>query len=54
VALEMRELREEFGVDHLWFADDLFGINDRWVQDFADHVKRHNAAVPSKCSRART
>jgi len=48
VALEMRELREEFGVDHLWFADDLFGINHRWVQDWADQVERHDAAVPFK------
>ena len=48
VALEMRELRDEFGVDHLWFADDLFGINDRWVQDLADHVERHDATVPFK------
>jgi radical SAM superfamily enzyme YgiQ (UPF0313 family) len=48
VALEMRGLREEFGVDHLWFADDLFGINGRWVQDLADHVERHDAAVPFK------
>ena len=48
VALEMRELREEFGVDHLWFADDLFGINNRWVQELADHVERHDAAVPFK------
>jgi anaerobic magnesium-protoporphyrin IX monomethyl ester cyclase len=48
VALEMRKLREEFGVDHLWFADDLFGINDRWVQDLANQVQRHNARVPFK------
>ncbi len=48
VALEMRDLREQFGVDHLWFADDLFGINNRWVQDLADQVERYAAAVPFK------
>ena len=48
VALEMRELRDKFGADHLWFADDLFGINGRWVLDFAGHVERHGAAVPFK------
>ncbi len=48
VALEMLELRERFGADHLWFADDLFGINPRWVADFADHAERHRAAVPFK------
>jgi radical SAM superfamily enzyme YgiQ (UPF0313 family) len=48
VALEMRELREKFGAEHLWFADDLFGINSRWVEDFANHVERHGAATPFK------
>jgi radical SAM superfamily enzyme YgiQ (UPF0313 family) len=48
VALEMRELREKYDVDLLWFADDLFGINPRWVQELADHVERHSAAVPFK------
>jgi anaerobic magnesium-protoporphyrin IX monomethyl ester cyclase len=48
VADEMLELRERFGADHLWFADDLFGANDRWVHVFAEHVERRNAAVPFK------
>ncbi len=48
VALEMLELRERFGADHLWFADDLFGINHRWVAEFADCVEGHRAAVPFK------
>jgi radical SAM superfamily enzyme YgiQ (UPF0313 family) len=48
VELEMRELREKYDVDHLWFADDLFGINPRWVLELANHVERHGAAVPFK------
>jgi len=48
VAAEMLELRESFGADHLWFADDLFGIQDRWVQDLAQHVERRHASVPFK------
>jgi anaerobic magnesium-protoporphyrin IX monomethyl ester cyclase len=48
VALEMRELKQRFGVDHLWFADDLFGINARWVEDLAEQVERHGARVPFK------
>ena len=48
VAAEMLELREVFGADHLWFADDLFGIQDRWVHDLAHHVQRRSAAVPFK------
>lgn len=48
VAAEMLELRETFGADYLWFADDLFGIRNQWVQDFADHVEQRKAAVPFK------
>ncbi len=48
VAGEMLELREKFGADHLWFADDLFGASDRWVRDLAKHVDRRAAAVPFK------
>ena len=48
VAGEMLELREKFGADHLWFADDLFGANDRWVHDLAENVERRDAAVPFK------
>ena len=48
VALEMRELRSKYGADHLWFADDLFGINNRWVEEFARAVEQLGAAVPFK------
>jgi anaerobic magnesium-protoporphyrin IX monomethyl ester cyclase len=48
VAEEMLQLRNVFGADHLWFADDLFGIRDVWVQELAEHVERRNAAVAFK------
>jgi len=48
VAEEMLELRNSFGVDHLWFADDIFGINRRWILDFAENVERLNTAIPFK------
>jgi len=48
VAAEMLELRDRFGADYLWFADDLFGIQKHWVQELADHVEYKNASVPFK------
>ena len=48
VATEMLELRDRFGADYLWFADDLFGIRQDWVQELADHVERKKAIVPFK------
>jgi len=48
VAQEMLELRDKFGADHLWFADDLFGATGRWVQELSQHVERLGAAIPFK------
>ena len=48
VATEMLELRDRFGADYLWFADDLFGIRKEWVQEFADQVQDKRAMVPFK------
>src|SRR5690606_13782584 len=43
VALEMRRLRDEIAPDHIWFADDIFGLTPRWIQDFASEVRRQDA-----------
>lgn len=48
VAEEMRQLRENCGADHLWFADDLFGISARWIRNFTEQVRQRNAAIPFK------
>jgi radical SAM superfamily enzyme YgiQ (UPF0313 family) len=48
VAAEMRELKETYGAEHLWFADDTFGLKPRWVLDFAASVERLDATVPFK------
>jgi len=48
VATEMLDLRETYGADYLWFADDLFGIQNDWVQDLARQVESRSAAVPFK------
>lgn len=48
VAAEMRRLKCDFGADHLWFADDIFGLRPKWVRELADEVERLDAAVPFK------
>jgi len=48
VAEEMRQLKYEYGAEHLWFADDIFGLQAKWVLEFADAVETLNAAVPFK------
>jgi radical SAM superfamily enzyme YgiQ (UPF0313 family) len=48
VAEEMRRLKYDLGAEHLWFADDIFGLHPSWVREFAEEVERVNAAVPFK------
>lgn len=44
----MRELKCQFGAEHLWFADDIFGLRPKWVRELAAEVERLDAAVPFK------
>lgn len=46
VARELRLLREQVAPDHVWFADDIFGLTARWIRAFADEVLRLDARTP--------
>ena len=48
VAEEMRTLKQDYGADHLWFADDIFGLKPKWVCELASEVERFDAAIPFK------
>ncbi|MDE2450706.1 MAG: B12-binding domain-containing radical SAM protein [Gammaproteobacteria bacterium] len=46
VAAEMTQLKRQFGPDHIWFADDIFGFRADWVGEFARAVHAADGAVP--------
>ena len=46
VAAEMAELKGTIKPDHLWFSDDIFGLQPRWVAEFADEVRSRDASIP--------
>jgi anaerobic magnesium-protoporphyrin IX monomethyl ester cyclase len=48
VAMEILELKEMYGVQHIWFGDDVFALNHHWVQDFANEIESMHCAVPFK------
>jgi radical SAM superfamily enzyme YgiQ (UPF0313 family) len=48
VVEEMLWLRRHFRPDHLWFADDIFGLKPGWVEKFGDAVKAADVATPFK------
>jgi anaerobic magnesium-protoporphyrin IX monomethyl ester cyclase len=49
VAKEMKWLKEKFVPDHIWFADDIFGLKPNWVERFADLLRENDAVIPFKC-----
>ena len=46
VAEELAQLRRAVAPDHVWFADDIFGITPRWIESFAAEVRSRGAVVP--------
>ena len=47
VAEEMAVLKQS-GVEHIWFGDDVFALDQHWVKEFAREVTTRNAAIPFK------
>jgi anaerobic magnesium-protoporphyrin IX monomethyl ester cyclase len=39
---EIKYLNQRFGVDHIWFCDDIFGLKPGWVNEFANLVERES------------
>jgi radical SAM superfamily enzyme YgiQ (UPF0313 family) len=48
VAAEICELKEVYGVEHIWFGDDIFALNQHWVQQFADAMEALQCCLPFK------
>ena len=46
VAEELARLKAEVRPDHVWFADDIFGLTAEWIEEFAAEVVRRDARTP--------
>jgi anaerobic magnesium-protoporphyrin IX monomethyl ester cyclase len=46
VATELRLLKDSIAPDHIWFADDIFGLTAEWLRAFAKEVKLLDARTP--------
>ncbi len=49
VVQEMKYLKQTLQPDHIWFADDIFGLKPGWMREFDEIVNRENAVIPFKC-----
>jgi len=48
VAEEMRILKVVAKVEHIWFGDDVFGLDHRWLERFAQELRERDASLPFK------
>jgi anaerobic magnesium-protoporphyrin IX monomethyl ester cyclase len=46
VAEELAELKRTLAPDHVWFADDIFGLRPDWTVAFGQEVARRGAQLP--------
>lgn len=46
VARELKLLKEKWGPDMIWFVDDVFTIHHKWLNEFAEEVRKQNAIIP--------
>src|SRR5574341_751007 len=49
VVAELKWLKEQYRPDHVWFADDIFGLKPGWIERFATLARQAGAVVPFKC-----
>ena len=49
VAEEVKLLHEEYRPDMLWYADDVFNINHKWLFDYAAELMRRKLELPFEC-----
>ena len=49
VAAELKWLKDSYAPDHIWFADDIFGLKPGWIEEFSRLVVTQNSVTPFKC-----
>lgn len=49
VTAELELLKKTCQPDHIWFADDIFGLTPGWVEHFGALIREKQVAVPFKC-----
>lgn len=46
---ELRWIKERYNPDRIWYADDVFTINHRWLFAYADALKERDVHIPFEC-----
>jgi radical SAM superfamily enzyme YgiQ (UPF0313 family) len=48
-ANELLWIKERYNPDLIWYADDVFAINHRWLYAYADALKQRGVRIPFEC-----
>lgn len=48
VVAQLKQLISHCKPDHIWFADDIFGLKPGWVKEFADLLEKENIQISFK------
>jgi anaerobic magnesium-protoporphyrin IX monomethyl ester cyclase len=46
LAAELAWVKTHIRPDHIWFADDIFGLTPAWLESFAQEVQARDALIP--------
>jgi radical SAM superfamily enzyme YgiQ (UPF0313 family) len=48
-AEELLWIKETYNPDVIWYADDVFAINHKWLFAYAEALKKRNVRIPFEC-----
>ncbi|MGN6181662.1 MAG: B12-binding domain-containing radical SAM protein [Mucilaginibacter sp.] len=48
VVRQIKMLKENYHIDHIWFCDDIFGLKPGWILEFARLLKEENLKIRFK------
>lgn len=48
IANQMKVLKDLFNPDHIWFADDIFGLKPEWIEEFSKALDKLKIKIPYK------
>jgi radical SAM superfamily enzyme YgiQ (UPF0313 family) len=49
VAKELKELKDTYKPDSVWFVDDVFTVSHKWIKSFHEEVIKQKAIIPFEC-----
>jgi radical SAM superfamily enzyme YgiQ (UPF0313 family) len=49
VAKELKDLKDTYKPDTIWFVDDVFTVSHKWIKSFHEEVIKQDAIIPFEC-----